>query len=135
MEELISKGADFLLAAGNLLLALADVGRTWLPWICWCGFSLFCIDWHSAYRLLSRQTALPLLLLFGLICTVTTFLQSTSGVVPTTPVAGGWQLSPWTMSIIQVSLAAGLAMFMGTIQLLVAPPGTAGQPMSDQRNL
>lgn len=135
MEELMSKAADFLLAAANLLLAFADVGRTWLPWIGWCGFSLFCIDWHSVYRLLSRQTALPLLLLFGLICAVTTFLQSTPGVVPATPITGGWQLSPWTISIIQVSLAAGLAMFMGTIQLLVSPQETTVRPLSDQRNL
>jgi len=121
MDDLAIKGADFLLAAVNLLVALGAVCRVWMPWLCWSGFCFFCIDWQTAYRLIGRQTLLPILLLFGFICTITTYLDHPAHDVHSASIPGMWQLSPWTVSVVQVSLVAGLALFMGTIQLLVAP--------------
>jgi hypothetical protein len=119
MDEVFSKGFELWQATLALAFAVISLAGNWLPWLMWSGFCYFCIDWPQARRLINGQTAAALLLLFFFVSALlATMDPAFSPIASGNPSADAWRLAPWTAAIVQLTFIVGVAIAMGTVQLL-----------------
>lgn len=119
MDEVFSKGFELWQATLGLTFAVISLAGNWLPWLMWSGFCYFCIDWPQARRLIDGQTAAALLLLFLFASALlATMDPAFSPIANENPSASAWRLAPWTAAIVQLTFIVGVAIAMGTLQLL-----------------